>query len=352
MIAATIHDPVALSGMPNGSPTERAALIDHLAHVAHSHMIILDNEGRLGQSLLAVLPHLPMGIRARLEAAIRPDRVIRLPIDPQRLAKFSAVMDRSDTATALSISKNIDAIISDQDGKACADLADEEVGRTVYTLPEFCLSPCHQRLLETMGSVATGGMKVPEFERIILEPVVKWAKQVIIYDKYIAKAYYETDPNMFGSDSQWGRMCKTLILVRDLWKAKCAVDQDRFRVITSPIDRWGPFKRRGEVKCQWQKGQMPTYKEQATEIAQALGSDDKTQVDIVSIPKSLKYADHDRYLLTDRSVILSLSRGFDLIRPDGTLIESSLSLFHEGAKSSISELLRRMSVLATGKAGG
>lgn len=164
MIAATVHDPQVIATLAQGSEADRAGLIDHLGHVCHCHLSILDRKGRIGTALIEASRALPDRIRTRLNAALNPSRVIRCPADPECEGALIDLGLAPETAAALALTScGADAVITDQNGKAAQGLSSLPDAGNLFTLPEFLTSDCHQRLMDTMGAISTGGLHRAEF---------------------------------------------------------------------------------------------------------------------------------------------------------------------------------------------
>lgn len=342
MIAATINDPRLFAESGFSSGPGRALLLDHLSHVAHSHMIMVDTQGVLGNSLRSAVASLPAGIRKRAESALSSKRLIRLTPDAQRMSLYESTGIDRGTAMALALSRAaVDAVICDEEGKTCAVLIDGDSPVGVFTLPEFLASSTHDRLLCTMGAVSTGGMPRADFADRIVGPVLRWAKSPRIIDRYITTAMYEKDPDDSDPDNQWNRVRDTVRFLYDLWETTAAQKKDAFRIVTKPFsrNRWG-----GRA---WHCGECPSLAQQAVALAEALDLGEHAIIEFIKVPANLSDVEHDRYLVTEKEIIISFSRGFDLIRPNGMLLESSVSLYHPGSQSSVLSMLLRAKVLAT-----
>ncbi len=351
MIAATIHDPSLFASLGDVPADRRAMLVDHLGHVAHSHLTVLDRQRILGEALLRAISFLSPQLQKRAEVAMTKWRVVTLRVSPEKVARYRDLIERTETAYALSINQDgIDALITDEDGKACSEALDGEERKNVYTLTEFLGCAPHQRLLETMGGVSTGGMEQVDFGKKIIEPVVRWAKNVRIYDRYICAAWYENDPQNPETHSpqdsengtQWSRTKATLQFLYKEWEnATVTKDKDAFIIVTQPIikRRWG-----GE-RTPWQIGNCPSYKAQAQTLAEELELGQYARILLLGVPAELRDLQHDRYLVTNQEVILTFSRGFDLIRPDRKLYESTISLYQRGSGDSVLSLLNGARIL-------
>ncbi len=345
MIAATVHDPHLFDGLADLDVSRRASLIDHLAHVAHSHLMVLDRDGLLGQAMLSRLADLPPTIRSRLEAAIQPGRIVRLSVDAQKQADYEALLDRRETATALALNcEAIDSVITDEEGKLGVETIGGGAPDNLQTLPEFLLSDCHQRLLMTMGGVTLRDMPRGEFSENIVGPVLRWAKQIRIIDRHISTAYFEHNPDTLNQDSQWGRISATVKYLYDLWEDSCVVELDRFVIVTQPLhpDRW---------RQPWHNGQCPNVCKQAELIAETLDLGPRAQIEVIKVPAEVKALDHDRYLRSDRNIVLNFSKGFDLIRPNGMCGECTVSLNREASNETVLTLLEKSRTLATCRCG-
>ena len=342
MIAATIQDPRLFSEEAVLDGCYKALLLDHLAHVAHSHMIVVDEDGVIGRALISAIASLPVGVRKRAEAAVSTNRVIRLAPDAVRRQQYESTGIDVGTAITLALNQlSIDAVISDEDGKVCAALIDGDPPARVFTLPEYLSSPTHDRLLCTMGAVSTGGMARVDFGASIVGPVLRWAKSPRVIDRYITTALYENnpsdDPNL---DNQWNRVRETIRYMYDVWNRTSVVNKDFFKIVTKPyLKGWG--------NRPWHYGACPSLEQQAERLANELDLGKFARIEFIKVPRELWDIEHDRYLVTDNEFILSFSRGFDLIRPGGILLESSVSLYHPGSQSFVLSMLLRAEVLAT-----
>lgn len=341
MIAATVHDPHLFETAASCDASKRAALVDHLAHVAHSHLAVVDTGETLGCSLRESCAAMPSGLRKRLELALSPSRIIRKPLDAQRERDLLAILGRRGSAAALALQSGaVDAVVTDEEGRAGLQLLQDPIPENVLTLPEFILSDCHQRLLETMGAVATGDMQQAEFSRLIVAPVVKWAKKITVIDRYIASALYDDDPDERDDDDQWGRTRATLKFLYDTWEEHCALKKESFVIVTQPYRQWTWGKK------QWHAPECPNPCMQAQMLAEQLDLGEKAQIELVSVPRSMAAFEHDRYLVTDREVVLTFSRGFDVIRPNERLTVSDISLHNAGGMPAAVTLLSKARTLA------
>lgn len=355
MIAATVHDPHLIRSFCSGDdPIRRALIREHISHVAHAHLIVIDRERPGENSILGVqtrkaIESLPPGLRQRMEAAIAPHRIIRLPFDAERRNSIVELLGRDETAIAISFQgKGLDAVITDDEGKAGFEVISENPGTDLMTLAEYCDSSCHQRLAETMGGYSTRDITTSEFNRVIVGPVLRWAKGVMLIDRHIGSAYYDKKTGDDNIDNQWARVCATLRFLYQTWEATIDPDERRyeFSVITQMYDR----KKWEQQPSRY--GPYPDKMDQAKNIASGLKLGKYAKVKIIRVPSSLRSINHDRFLCTDRDVVLSFSRGFDLLRPsDNRLCESTISLNRQETCQTIQELLNQSITLAESRCG-
>jgi len=81
MLVASVHDPALFTEDCQNDPAVRSALIDHVMHMAHCHIPVVDRKGVLGQALLKDLKSLPAHIIQLLNALVSDaSRVVRLDV--------------------------------------------------------------------------------------------------------------------------------------------------------------------------------------------------------------------------------------------------------------------------------
>ena len=84
MIVASVHDPEIFS--PENMAHNRGYIYDRLSFMMHGHLLVVDDAGVMGR---AMYEHLAASDQEIANALLRPDRLIRLPIDVNRRGKIS-----------------------------------------------------------------------------------------------------------------------------------------------------------------------------------------------------------------------------------------------------------------------
>jgi hypothetical protein len=312
MIVTSIHDPALFTREHFVQHKHyMGRIIDRLRIVAQCHLIAIDGTDNGSSSMFNAMYQLasqnPM-IQSYLNAVLRQDRLVRVPPDAARLAKIREFIPTSGSAEAVALAgyPGVDACILDEDTFAAAQLGEIKQSK-LTTLADYHTSEAFGRENLVFGGKPVSDLTKAEFLDKIIRPVVFWAEQVTIIDKMIGKAAFgaEKSGNTSGIPStNWQHFKTTICEIFKLWDKGANSSRRRLRIITESVTN---VMNDGVLaKGDWL----------AAELACRLSiPNDRIQV-ILKNADTVKNIDHDRYLLTNHSFVIGISRGFDVLKND------------------------------------
>ncbi len=316
MIASVAIDPNCLEPLFGTDESAKALAFACLSLALQSHILVTDKERKL---LLALESHcqsplFPPVLRSVLEARLNSQAIVEIESESSRRDALSRLPGdvRPESRVLLSLrADKLDALITDDEGFFCAKHAALD-STNLFTLGKFILSELGCRLMLGGGVCETAGMERKHFEERVIYPIVKWSEQVSLVDRFICTAMYQRAPN-------WDEFKRTIQCVYQTWWNRCELERGRFVVLTVPRRREGePYPSEKEQK------------KQAKELMTALELGPGALVKLIKLPDEYRSeVQHDRYLITNRGIHLNLSRGFDMIKGDDTLLSSTISLFRD-----------------------
>ncbi|MBM4025654.1 MAG: hypothetical protein FJ280_09640 [Planctomycetes bacterium] len=336
MMITSVTDPALLQAPEAFSGPTAGLLADHLMHMAHCHYMAMDREGSIGKAILTAIRKAPPQWAGWIQCVLaQADRMVPLSVtEGVHASEGEPPCNDSLTALALTVAreKGVEvAVVSPEGADAARGM--QNTGCCISTLERYGLTEAKRREFTAMGSQSIGGMKEAQFLTSIVEPVVRWAAKVIIIDPWIGTSLFQG-----GHESNWPVFKNTLQSIYGCWEASCLDNRDSFEILTLPaIDRRD--ERRGSTI------RIPSSRdEEASLIGTKLGLGDLTRVRLID-PRAVKDIKHDRYLVTNRNVTLSFSRGFDLIPAlRDELRECAVSLYREADGQTIGRLLSARTV--------
>lgn len=337
MLVTSVHDPDVFDGKRMADDLYKGLVCDHAMHLAHCHILVVDEENRIGAALKDRLQELaksqpPSRVFQLLSAALTGARLIRRPINRDAYDALAGMVPGDitpTTATALALSDGpeIDATLVSADGKAALDLAERGHSR-VFTLQSYACSDAKQREFDSMGGASLNRMSQKDFVDRIIEPFVRWSSKITLIDRYVCKARFDWDPRSREPDKfNWPFFQRTIKCLYDTWAERCRARKDTFEVVTRPNRNWGE-----EWQRTWcEQGFPGDVQRQAQLLGESLGLGQGGVVRLVQTRdrdphRDLTDLEHDRYLVSNLDHVLNFTSGFDLIKPNGSLTECQVFL--------------------------
>jgi hypothetical protein len=297
MIVCSIHDPALFdAALFEKNRHYEGHLSGHLDRVMHAHLIACDqdeNGSVIGQSIAEAALKLP-ALGMKINAMLNPQRIIYLPADPPRREKIMKWLDRAGSAEAVGLigHAKVDVFVAAEDTYEAMQAETITLDRTC-TLATYHTHPCSERERRAMGGYPLQNMSKADFLAEIIDPLVYWAREVTIIDKYLIKAAFgEKGDGRQGGN--WSKFRSTLKSIHDRWCQGPFADVGTFRVISVHNN----FKVGNEL---------------AEHLARKLNLGCRNLHISLKPEHEVATINHDRYLVTDRQFAIGITRGFDLI---------------------------------------
>lgn len=306
MIVASIHDPEVFAPARFAENDQyEGRIVERLRVMQHSHLLVVDDS--TGNSVIAnaLTANLMQNATTQMaaNAVIRPDRCVRLPVDPNRHRKIAQWIDTPGSAEAVALAghADVDICVVAQD---TLDAIEEENIRQdrITTLARYHTTQafCRERYL--LGGTPVSSLTKQKFLAEIVRPVVHWASSLTLVDKMVAKsAFGEGMRNnaVCNPGPNWQCFNDTLRSVYEQWNAGPFAGSNRMTIITENVTNY------------LQSGK--TASDTAAELARRLSiPNDRVQI-LLKSHEQVKNINHDRYLVTNHAFIVGITRGFDLL---------------------------------------
>lgn len=331
MIVTSVHDPAIFA--PERFTENRhylGRIVERLRIVANCHLMATDATDKGGSVIFTALQQIACQnttIGMYLNAVLRPERCIRLPIDPTRHAKIRDIITSAGSAEAVALAGHtgVDTCILDEETFTATEMAG--VSRTkLTTLADYHTSKAFQQEILAFGGKPVSDLTKEQFLQKIVRPVVYWAPQVIIIDKMIGKAAFGSDikANTVGTPStNWPQFNSTLNDIFKIWDKGVHSSGKRLRIITESVTNV------------MKDDQLVHAPELAIMLARRLTiPTDRVEI-VLKNADAVKNIDHDRYLLTNHGFVIGISHGFDLLRSEDKCGVSDVYLRQAQSKDDI-----------------
>ena len=337
MLISSVLDPNILTELG-------LSLVDYAQHIARSHVLVCDKNNVIEKGLLAQLSKLNGLAFERLNAAISPQRIVRIPHDQALLDSLSNDLEcMTDSATALSLSGNdkVDVVLASE----LAVLALEEKGicaPKVMAYSAYQESPYKQIEQESCSSQSLNQISQENFSKKIIEPVVRWASKVILIDKMLCKVMYSAKGQKEDNHHKihWNSYKRTIRLIYKTWAERCASKRDSFEIVTFEVNR---NTRRAQDQLKVPSDPTIQIEELAADLCGKKIPRDFLRIRLKPFrDQDPEGVTHDRYLVTSQNVILNFSRGFDLITSENCCRDCTVSLYTEpraNSRKTVSKVL-------------
>jgi hypothetical protein len=296
MIVCSIHDPALFQADLFKDRYYEGRLSEHLDRVMHAHLIACDQSADgsvIGRSITMAAQQLP-ALGMKINAMLNPQRIVYLPADPVRREKIMQWLDNAGSAEAVGLIGNskVDVLVAAEDTYEAMREEEIPLDRTC-TLASYHKNACSERERRAMGGYPLQNMSKADFLAEIIDPLVYWAREVTIIDKYLIKAAFgEKGDGKQGSN--WSKFRSTLKSIHDRWCRGPLAGAGTFRVISVHNN----FKVGNEL---------------AEHLAQKLNLGCRNLHISLKPEHDVATINHDRYLVTDRQFAVGFTRGFDLI---------------------------------------
>jgi len=297
MIVCSVHDPAVFDAAlfeENGHYEAFMAL--HLDNVRVAHLLACDSspEGSAIWSEILTAQGTSPFLAAKLGACLNPQRIVYLPPHPTRPQKVRPWLNSDGSAQAVGLAANpgVDVLIAAQN---TVDAMEEE-GISVdkaFTTSSYHNSAAYDREQLSFGGRSLCDLTKTEFLNEIIRPVVYWAREVTIVDKFITKAAFgETGSG--ASSPNWPKFKQTVSEIFSAWKGGAHASDGTFRVISSHTS--------------YMIGDAL-----AEELAKKLDLGCKDLHVMLKRPQDVHDRGHDRYLVTDKDMYVGFTKGFDVL---------------------------------------
>lgn len=298
MIVCSIHDPALFeAGLFEKDRYYEGRLSEHLDRVMHAHLIACDmgpDGSVIGHSTAEAASKLPASLIMKINAMLNPQRMVYLPSDEGRRKKIMKWLDRAGSAESVALIGHgkVDVLVAAEDTYEAMEEEKMPLNRTA-TLASYHEHPCSERERRAMGGYPLGNMTKADFLAEIIDPLVYWAREITIIDKFLTKAAFgERGDGKQGGN--WPKFRSTLKHIHDRWSKGAFASSGTFRIISTHND----FKVGNEL---------------AKLLAETLGLGCRNLHVSLKPEHDVAAINHDRYLVTNHQFAIGLTRGFDMI---------------------------------------
>lgn len=328
MMVTSVCSPGVFAGEQLKDAKTLALARDRLKHMAFCHYWICDKQGTLHAQLRGLLSKLPQSLANMIGESIAGNsmRIVRLA-QPQPMPGIQDEL-ANEPGSALAIAfaggTGVDVCFVTEDGFTAAELAGCATKKlaTFATYGDTDISAVEYR---SMGGLCLGGMHQDKFATQIIGPVLRWSDKVQLFDRNIGRAFGGVYANEMEQGRNWTHFVRTIGFIYNTWEAKCLRKHNSFEVITAPP----PDKEPAGGMTQW-----------IDALGRSLNLGEYGRVKLISTrDHEVRHLAHDRYLVTNRNVVLNFTRGFDLIEPNGYLRDCTVCLCRHGRSDELSQLL-------------
>jgi hypothetical protein len=296
-----VHDPQIFNELKDG-------IVNHVTQLANCHLCICDQENILTRDLLTFLNQASENTKKYMGAFLTDARIVRIKHDEQL---FSVILeawpDYPGSAMALTLSRHdkIDLILASSDTLVAMALLNIQDSRIMSLAQYGDNKELKDREYSCMGSRAIKDMPEEEFCESIIAPFVKWSKKIILIDRWLLKAQFNEQPN-------WDNFKRTIRLIYKTWESVCAVERNKFEIITFPCTYIKPDDPDKEAKRKKMPDQQNIF---INDLCRKDISEKYLSVKLKKInPTDREDKEtHDRFLMTSQGMVLNITTGFDLI---------------------------------------
>lgn len=333
MIVASIHDPEVFAPARFAENDQyEGRIVERLRVLQHSHLLVVDDStgnSVVANALAANLMQNPTTQMAA-NAVIRPDRCVRLPVDPNRHRRIAQWIDTPGSAEAVALAGHGDVDICVVAQDTLEAIEEENIRQDrITTLARYHTTRAFNRENLVFGGRPVSDLTKNQFLDEIVRPVVHWATNLTIVDKMISRSGFGDATNPAGTPgTNWPRFNDTLRAVFDQWDAGPFSDGNRVTIITEAVTHvvHNNVALLGDSL--------------AAELARRLSiPTDRVRV-ILKSPQQVRDINHDRYLVTNHAFVVGITRGFDLL--DGTANCAVSDVFLRQAQAQGDALARLM----------
>lgn len=304
------------------------SIVGILKDLCANGILLVDGEGRILDAINQAIDSWPSpaaatyGTHARrlLLKLYKDNRIVSIK---EYAPHGSAANEACRAALGIHFAENPDALFVAANcrcGAECTTASERCLNVSTYGISQF---ESRRREFHDGLVLGAGGMSKKAFEDAVLRPVFRRARSVTIIDRYVGQVEDEHKPfrlaDRYASGLSW--------VFQSFAKYSNPAEKREFTVATQiPVAMERASKEKARSLRSWAKN-----------VSEEYGI--VLQMDIRQAERG-RGMGHDRFLVTDQ-VALHVSRGFDLLRPDGRLRDTTIR-----PQKDISEALKEVRRLA------
>jgi hypothetical protein len=320
MIVASVHDPAIFS--PESLAQNGGHLFERLRTMLHGHLLVMDDEGVMGRAMQEYLST-NVNVQMMVNAVFRNERILRVPVVPERRDRISQWVGTNGSAEAVAVSthEDVDICVTDSQTLDAAKEENFDLAR-LTTLGHYHETEAWKRENLIFGGTPLSEFTKKDFLDKIVEPVVHWATSLTIIDKMIGISAFGKYPSGIP-ESNWRDFNETLKIIFDKWNS-------------GPFSRKYPLTIVTEAITSYMKDGKPVLgNDLAAELAQRVKIPDNRVRILLKSHDDVKDLNHDRYLRTNNDFVIGFSRGFDMCKLDKKLRNADVYLRQAQASNDI-----------------